>query len=1029
VALPFTFGDFELDPRLCTLRESGRPVTVQPKVFDLLLYLVEHHDRVVPKEELLSAVWRQVTVEESSLTRAVNLARLALHDDGRAQRWIQTLPRRGYRFVAPVAERTRPDAGPPAPRAEEARSGGTAFVGREGVMTRLEGALRLVLAGQGRSVAICGEPGIGKTRTLEELVTRARSRGADAHLAWCLEGEGAPPYWPWVQILRAHVRERGPEGLRGRADPAAELVALLPELGAAVDGAAPAARAVPEERRFRLYQSLASGLRRAAGERPLVLIFDDVHWSDPSSLRLIEFIAREIRWSPVLLVVAYREDALDEAHPLRATLARLARQGGATRITLQGLTRQDVGRLVEALAGVAPGDRLVEAIHERTAGNPFFVQEIVLSLAADGRLQAGHVDEGLDPEVPPAVRDVIGQRLLALGPECGELLRAAAVIGPEFELPVLLAVTQSDEARAIALLDAARRSQLLQELPSRAGSYRFRHALVQETLYADVGQAARARMHRRIGEALIARYGEDSEAHAAALAYHFCRGAQRGEEERAVRFAQAAGRRAMRLLAYEEAARHYGRALEALALAASPDDALRAQLLIEQGRAFMRGGDGERAEAVLGRAAGLARSLHCADLLSSAALTLAGATPTLTGLSPAAAGLLEEALEVLGEADLPLRVKMLCRLCAHLSAAGRVERAASVGDGAVDLAARVADPALRVAALNARNSVRLLDEGPEARCRRARQAIALATGAGLHGPPRESRLQLAAALLEAGDLPGVEEALAAYTEGAPEDPPDLRTWYGALSRAMRLALAGHFTQAEAASEAALAIGRRLHHPDAMLYFGFQRAQIRYLQGRVDELRDGLAGIVDGSSHVPGLRALMALVDSESGRVEEARSELERFAAADFEELPRDAGYVSNLSLLALVCAAVGDAAVAERLAARLEPMRGRNVCALVVTSNGAVEHFLGLLALRAGRMEHAVADLRTALARNQHMGALPWVLHGRLALARALRCAGDGGLESQELVASALEGARRLGMRRLAEDAARCLASAAEHPA
>jgi DNA-binding winged helix-turn-helix (wHTH) protein/tetratricopeptide (TPR) repeat protein len=1025
--LPFTFGDFELDPRLCTLRKSGRPVAVQPKVFDLLLYLVEHRDRVVPKEELLSTVWRRVTVEESSLTRAVNLARLALHDDGRTQRWIQTLPRRGYRFVATVAERTAPDPSRPAPRTQEAaHPGGTAFVGREGVMTRLEGDLRLALAGQGRSVAICGEPGIGKTRTLEELVTRARARGADAHLAWCYEGEGAPPYWPWVQILRAHVQERGPEGLRGRTDPAAELVALLPELGAAADGAVPAARAAPEEGRFRLYQGLASGLRRAAGERPLVLIFDDVHWADPSSLRMIEFMAREIRRSPILLVVAYRDDALDEAHPLRATLARLARQGSATRITLQGLTRQDVGRLVEALAGVVPGDRLVDAIHERTAGNPFFVQEIVLSLAEEGRLQASRVDEGLDPEVPPAVRDVIGQRLLALGPECGELLRGAAVLGPEFELPVLLAVTQQDEARAIALLDAARRSQLLQEVPSRAGSYRFRHALVQETLYADTGRAARARLHRRIGEALIARYGEDSEEHAAALAHHFCRGAQRGEEERAVRFAQAAGRRAMRLLAYEEAARHYGRALEALELAASPDDALRAQLLIEQGRAFVRGGDGERAEAVLRRAAGLARSLHCAELLSGAALTLAGASPTLTGLSPAAARLLEEALAVLGEADLPLRGKMLCRLCAHLGAAGQVERAAAVGNEAVDLAARVEDPALRVAALNARNSVLLLAEGPEGRCRRAREAIALATDAGLDGPARESQLQLAAALLEMGDLPGFDEALAAYTEGAPEDPPDLRTWYGAVARAMGLALAGHLAKAEAASEAALAIGRRLHHPDALLYFGFQRAQICYLQGRIDELRNGLAAVADGSTHVAGLRALIALVDSESGRAEAARFELERSAVVDFADLPRDAGYVSNLSLLAMVCAAVGDAAVAERLAARLEPLRGRNVCALVVTSNGAVEHFLGLLALRAGRMERAVADLRTALARNQRMGALPWVLHGRLALARALLGTGEGGPESHELAASALEGARRLGMRRLADDAARFLAGTAE---
>lgn len=1018
-----TFGEFELDEGVCTLKESDRCVVVQPKVFDLLVYLVRHRDRVVPKQELLDVVWRHVSVGESSLTRAVNLARLALHDDGRRQWAIQTVARRGYRFVAPVWETTPdgPSAGAPQASMREPQAPPVpAFVGRHDVMARLEGALHRAQAGQGCCVSIGGEPGIGKTRTLEELAERARRLGAEPLLGWCYEGEGAPPYWPWVQILRAQLQKHGAEALREQIEPGAELLALLPELRTTAEPVLHVRRASPDESRFHLFEGLSRCLAVWAAQRPLVLVFDDVHGADPSSLRMLEFVARQIRHCPILLAVAYRDDALDEAHPLRRTLALLARQNASTRIALQGLTREDVGRLVESLSGVTPGEGLVDAIHERTAGNPFFVHEVVLALVAEGRLEERvPMGEG-EALVPPAARDVIGQRLLAVGRECRELLETAAVVGTEFDLRVLLAVSHLEEERAIQLLDEARRAELLHEHPRRIGSYRFRHALVQEALYSDQSRIHRSRQHRRIGEALLKLRGDGPEAPIAALAYHFCRGARPGEGRRAIAFAREAARRAMRLLAYEEAARHTKRALEAFELAECSDEPLRAELLIEQGRALVRGGDLERAEQVLRRAAGVARELCCPILLAGAALTLAGDAPSVAGVTPVAVDLLKEALAFLGTRDASLRVRMLCRLCTHLGASGQVEEAAALGDEAVALASRAPDPALRVAALNARNSVRTSWEGPRGRSRRAREAIACAESAGLEGA-QESHLHLAAALLEEGDLRGFEAAMAAYTRDARDDPPDLSAWYGAVGEAMQLALRGRLEEADARAHAALAMGRRLHHPDALLYFGIQLIQIRFLQGRLEETRELVSGLVAENPGIAGVRVMLALADSQSGRLDEARSALARLARGDFAELPRDAGYVSNLSLLALVCSAAGDAATAGRLYRRMEPLRGRNVCAFMVASNGAVDHFLGLLALKAGRIDQARRDLRAALDQNRRMGAIPWELQSRLALARALERDGAESADVDRLAKSVLEEARGLGMARLVGDAERCL--------
>jgi DNA-binding winged helix-turn-helix (wHTH) protein/tetratricopeptide (TPR) repeat protein len=1017
------FGEFEVDETVCELRASGRAVPVQPKVFDLLVYLIRNRNRVVPKNELLSALWPEVSVGETALTRAMNLARRAIRDNGHNQQAIQTVARRGYRFVGHITEIEPPSS--LVPELEAPQEGATlpqvaVFVGRDGVMTRLEADLRQTLSGHGRCAVIGGEPGIGKTRTAEEFARRARSFGAEVLCGFCYEGQVTPPYWPWIQVLRAHCQQVGVEEVRSQCGADAELATLLPELrdtGGSVFADVPA-----EQGRFQLFESIVAVLKGAATQRALVVILDDIHWADPSSLRVLEFVSREIRQSSILFVVTYRDTGLAETHPLRHTLATLARYGIASRITLQGLTRQEVGDLIHAVAGIEPATALVDGLYDRTAGNPFFVHEVVFALAADGQLEEAASTPDLQIAVPPGVRDVISQRLQALSPACQEILKIAAVIGPEFELRALLRATSGEEEGTISLLEEATRFRILQEQRRHRGSYRFCHALVQEALYNDQSIGRRTLHHRRIGEALAEIYGTDADTHAAALSHHFCRGAQPGATDRAIAFATEAGRRAMRVLAYEEAVRHYERAIETIELNDPPDASPRAQLLIELGRALSRAGFNDRAEAVVREAASIARAIRAPEMLAQAALALAGDAPTVVGHSMLATDLLWEASSEINSESDPVRLKVLCRLCAQLGASGLVERAATIGDQAIKLATQLADPALRVLALNARASVYVEEEAPSDRCRRAEEAIRFATAGELYEAARESHLHLAAGLLEAGDLPAFDRAMEIYSGDSELGLRPLSRWYSMLSQTMRLILVGKFDEAEERTTAAFQLGRRLRHPDAALYLGIQLTQIRYLQGRLSEMQDSALKLMAENPSVPGLRALAALIASQSGELEVARRELQRFADRGFEELPRDAGRLSNLSLWALVSIALADVATSERLHSLLQPFRGRNVCAFVVASNGAVDYYLGASALVAGRTHEGIRHLESALRFNKKMNALPWVAHTQLALARSLVRAGQP-RKAKELARAALQAGQELGMKQIVCQAPQVLTS------
>ena len=409
----------------------------------------------------------------------------------------------------------------------------------------------------------------------------------------CYEEQGMPPYWPWVQAIRSYVREREPEQLRsemgaGAADIAemeSDVKERLPDLRP------PPALDSPEQARFRLFDSITAFLKSASQKQPLVLVLDDLHWADQPSLLLLQFVARELGNSRLLLIGTYRDMELSRQHPLAESLGELTRERLFQRVLLRGLSQQDVGRFIEVAAGVDPPAGLTEAVHTQTEGNPLFVTEVVRLLVQEGELtRESGARDSWTVRIPEGVREVIGRRLNRLSQRCNETLTIASVIGREFELRQLTPLVEDiSEDRLLEVLEEALSARVIEELPQLVGRYQFTHALIQETLTEEMSLTRRVRLHARIAQVLEELYGDNAEAHSAELAHHFAEAEAVLGTENLVRYSLLAGEKALDAYASEEALTHFLKGLAARGIPLIGDqpapDGEAAALLFGLGRA------------------------------------------------------------------------------------------------------------------------------------------------------------------------------------------------------------------------------------------------------------------------------------------------------------------------------------------------------------------------------------------------------------------------------------------------------------
>jgi eukaryotic-like serine/threonine-protein kinase len=241
---------------------------------------------------------------------------------------------------------------------------GGVFVGRQREMGRLKAILEDALSGQGQLLMLVGEPGIGKTRMAQELAAHAETQGAQVLWGWCYEEEGAPAFWPWVQPIRAYVQQRDSEQLRSEMGPgAADIAEVVSEVRDKLPSLEPPPALQPEQARFRLFDSITTFLKSSAQFQPLMLVLDDLHWADKPSLLLLEFLARQLTESHLLVVGCYRDLELSRQHPLSDALAQLSRLPVFQRELLLGINQEDTGQFIEMTVGIRPSPQLVETIY------------------------------------------------------------------------------------------------------------------------------------------------------------------------------------------------------------------------------------------------------------------------------------------------------------------------------------------------------------------------------------------------------------------------------------------------------------------------------------------------------------------------------------------------------------------------------------------------------------------------------------------------------------------------------------------
>jgi class 3 adenylate cyclase/tetratricopeptide (TPR) repeat protein len=893
---------------------------------------------------------------------------------------------------------------------------GRIFVGREAEVARLRQLWKDAGAGERRVVLLAGEPGVGKTRLAAELAALVHEEGAVVLAGRCDEDLGVP-YQPLVEALRHFVDHTPSEDLRKRLGRyGGELVRLVPELAEQLPDLLPPLKSDPETERYRLFDAVAAWLAALSVEEPLLVVLDDLQWAAKPTLLLLRHVARASDVKRVLVVGTYRDTELAHDHPLLEVLPDLRRQGGIERISLTGLDCAGVAAFMEQAAEHALDDEdlvLARAIHEETEGNPFFVREVFRHLIETGAVERreGRWATRLPIEqigIPESVRDVVGRRLSRLSEEANQTLRTAAAVGPEFEVPVVQAAGGLDEDALLSSLEEAAQARLITEAPS--ARYRFAHALVRDTLYAQLSAARQVALHRKVAEAIEALHATRLDDFLPALAHHWARAsAPTAYTSKAVDYATRAGDRALAQLAHDEAVGWYRQALELLDVGRMPhNDRRRLHLLIDLGEAQRRAGDPAHRQALLDAAA-MAASSGDADALTRAALANhRGFFSVTAGVDVERIAALERALDVAGPDDAPVRARLLANLADELGWSDRHERRVRLAAEALTVARRLDDPATLAHVL-------------------ARRYTTLATI-----PARRDEMlelqQLAVALddpalilwagywrsltdLALGDMAGYHGGLDSCSRLAEElGQPTLR-WAVAIIQPPGYEMAGRLEDAEERSRRALEIGQAAGIDDAFRVYATNLFWIRYDQGRLDEVLDVYERRARRPDAQPLTLAHLGIVYCEVGRVDEAQRVLDALAVDGFNALPANYAWAYAFTTSAEICAAVGDARRASTLYDRLDPCRGL-VAHVGGGSTGCVDHHLALLACVLGRFEDANAHFEDAHALHEALAAPTWLARTRLEWARMLlrRCQPGDADRARGLLGQALATARELGL-------------------
>ncbi|HEX5346328.1 MAG TPA: AAA family ATPase [Pseudonocardiaceae bacterium] len=858
------------------------------------------------------------------------------------------------------------------------------FVGRQVELDRL----RVLVGSRTRLVLVTGEPGIGKTRLSARFGRGLHAEGSTVLFGRCGE-EQVAPYQPFLEALRQLVIGSPPEQLRSMTGIwAPDLARILPELG---DLPAPIA-ANPDTERFRLFEGVAAMLSATSA----VVVVDDLQWADRPTLLLLRHIVRSAE--NVLVVATCRDGEIAAEHPVTALLADLHRDELVTRIPLRRLDLAEVAAMLEER------DELAPAVHRLSAGNPFFVRQLIRHLEETG------VDDVTAAGIPSGVTDVVRRRLSLLAGATQQCLIVGSVIGRRFDLAVVARATGLAEPEALVALEQATLARLVAEEP--VGRFRFVHDVVRQAVYDQLGPSRRARLHRWVGEAIEAvmpdAVGE--------LARHFCVAHDPAVANKAVDYALRAAAAATAQLGFEEAARHCEAALELA-------DDRRGELALALGEARAKGGDPCAQQAFLA-ATDAARASGDTDLLARAVLGLTFTWGWTGVVDKDRIALLERALAAIGAGDDALRAQLLARLAGELYFGPELARRDALSAEAVAVARRLGDPGTIGRCLDARTYAIWGPGGAEERLGAAREIVGLAEQAGDPELAVAGHAWGITAATALGDIAALDAEIAAYAGLADQLRQPRYQWYIRTRRSMRAALAGDFDAAMRWADEGWRIATRAGEPDAdnVRNQRFVVWMERLEPDAVPELDAQLAAVAAGlppdADVVAGLQAYVALMHLLAGDESTARSLLDQLTPERLRRKHRDFEWTNTMISMAWVSVRLGEVDRIETLAELLAPYaRYGATDAGAVMFLGSTAYTLGMLATSLGCFDEAERYLGDALAFHQRMGATPWVARtrfeqARLAIRRGRSADADGPL------ADATSVAQRLGMRALRQDLA-----------
>lgn len=909
--------------------------------------------------------------------------------------------------------RARPEF--PAGLSAESR---TEMVGRTAELEALSQEFGRALEGELRIVLLEGEPGIGKTSLAAQFARRAYEQGALV-LFGHSDPEPLGAFQPFVEALSGYVRHAAPEQLRAEIGVSAGVFArMVPAVAERLPEIASAPYGDPEADRYRLFEGTTALLTRISERAAIVLVLDDVHWADKSTLALLRQLARGAPEARMLILGTYREADVGRGHPLRELISERHRGVPLQIVPLGGLSQEEVAELIRAWAGQQAPPQLPQRLWEETEGHPFFAKEVLRHLLETGAIyeRRGRLaTTAARTGIPASVREVIEQRLARLGEEALDVLTTAAVIGRDFEVSLLEQLSDPVGGdRLLRLLDEATAAQVISPSPETFDRYRFSHALVQECLYEGLSSVRRVRLHRRVAECFERLDAPEREHHLAELARHYFEAAAGSEAfGKAIDYAVAAGKQAVSQLAYEEACEHFERALRALELGRG-DPSRRCDILFLLGESRWAAGEYNTSREAFARAAEIAEREQLAEHLAKAALGFGGRIAfQIAVVDDQLISMLKRSLELVGETDSALRARVLARLCEAQTLATPLEERRALADEAIAAARRLGHNEVLAEVLLRTWWATGTPDNLDERLANARELAEITAGLNNLALMLEGHTWLFLALLERGDVDEARRLLERVDPLVDEANQPYLEWGHTIWQLAIAMLDQPPAQLEELVWRALELGQASQNTSAIAIFGGHLIYLRGIQGRLPEMHATAAAIAEHFADMPAFGAALAFVCSEIGLAEEARREFDRLASDDFAGIPRDLFWLTCMDLLAITCGHLQDADRAAVLYQLVEPFADRNVVTGAAgAAIGCVHRHLATLATVMGRFELAERDFEAALARDAELGAE----HGRLRSCQGyadmlLRRSAAGDRErARQLVEDTLPETRALGL-------------------